>query len=696
MSEIVSIRRDGDVAVVTMNNPPVNALGHAVRSGLADAISTLIADGGVAAIVLAGAGRMFSAGADITEFGKPRRQPTLIDVINIVEASPKPIVAAIHGAALGGGLELTLGCHERVAAPGTRLGLPEVKLGLIPGAGGTQRLPRVVGPEAALKIITSGDPITAEEALADGLVATVADDPVAAAIVEARRLAAADAAVVPIREREDKLAATRADRSGFDALASDLTRRARGSKAVAACVDAVGWSLDLPVAEALERELATFMELVSGEQSQAQRHIFFAERQAAKIDDLPAGTKPRKVDTVAVIGAGTMGGGIAMSFANAGFPVTLVENSKEALDRGMSVIARNYAASAKRGRLTAAEVDRRLGLIHPSTEMNSISDADLVIEAVFEEMDIKKEVFSALDRFAKPGAILATNTSYLNVEEIAAATSRPQDVPGTHFFSPANVMRLLEIVRTKKTAPDVLAAAVEVGRRIGKVPVVVGVCHGFVGNRMLSARSWEAEQLLLEGALPQDVDGALTEFGFPMGPFAMGDLAGLDVGWRMRKANNLTAAIADRLCEMGRFGQKTGRGFYLYEKGSRAPVPDPEVEALIKETSNSLGIERRSIESQEIIERLLYPMVSEGAKILDEGIAQRPSDIDVVWVYGYGFPAWRGGPMYWADSIGLDTIRDRLRHYAGKNEKLEPAPLLCRLADEGRGFASLEAEKKAA
>jgi 3-hydroxyacyl-CoA dehydrogenase len=694
MSDTVSIHRDGDVAVVTMNNPPVNALGHAVRSSLADAIATLAADAEVAAIVLAGAGRMFSAGADITEFGKPRRQPTLIDVINIVEASPKPVVAAIHGAALGGGLELTLACHERVAAPGTRLGLPEVKLGLIPGAGGTQRLPRVVGPEAALRIITSGEPMSAEDALSAGLVAAVAGDPVAEAIEEAQRLLGAE--IVPIRAREEKLAATRADRTAFDALAKDLTRRARGSEAVAACIKAVGWSLDLPVAEGLELELATFLELVAGEQSKAQRHIFFAERQAAKIDGIPAETKARPVEKVAVIGAGTMGGGIAMSFVNAGIPVILVETSKEALDRGLSTITRNYAASAKRGRLTATEIDHRLNLIEPTTEMERVAEADLIIEAVFEEMDVKKQVFSALDGFAKAGAILATNTSYLNVDEIAAATGRPEDVVGTHFFSPANVMRLLEIVRAKKTAPDVLATAVEVGRRIGKVPVVVGVCHGFVGNRMLSARSWEGEQLLLEGALPQDVDKALTDFGFPMGPFAMGDLAGLDVGWRMRKANNLKAAIADQLCEMGRFGQKTGRGFYLYKKQSRTPMPDPEVEALIQETSKSLGIERRDIDSQEIIERLLYPLVSEGAKILDEGVAQRPSDIDVVWVYGYGFPAWRGGPMYWADSVGLATIRDRLQHYAKKNPKLEPAPLLSRLADGGRGFASLEEQKAAA
>jgi 3-hydroxyacyl-CoA dehydrogenase len=569
-----------------------------------------------------------------------------------------------------------------------------VKLGLIPGAGGTQRLPRVVGPEAALRIITSGEPMSAEDALSAGLVAAVAGDPVAEAIEEAQRLLGTE--IVPIRAREEKLAATRADRTAFDALAKDLTRRARGSEAVAACIKAVGWSLDLPVAEGLERELATFLELVAGEQSKAQRHIFFAERQAAKIDGIPAETKARPVEKVAVIGAGTMGGGIAMSFVNAGIPVILVETSKEALDRGLSTITRNYAASAKRGRLTATEIDHRLNLIEPTTEMERVAEADLIIEAVFEEMDVKKQVFSALDGFAQAGAILATNTSYLNVDEIAAATGRPEDVVGTHFFSPANVMRLLEIVRAKKTAPDVLATAVEVGRRIGKVPVVVGVCHGFVGNRMLSARSWEGEQLLLEGALPQDVDKALTDFGFPMGPFAMGDLAGLDVGWRMRKANNLKAAIADQLCEMGRFGQKTGRGFYLYEKGSRTPVPDPEVETLIQETSKSFGIERRDIDSQEIIERLLYPLVSEGAKILDEGIAQRPSDIDVVWVYGYGFPAWRGGPMYWADSVGLATIRDRLQHYAKKNPKLEPAPLLSRLADGGRGFASLEEQKAAA
>lgn len=702
MSDVVSVTRDGDVAVVTIDNPPVNALSHAVRKGVFDAMAALREDSDVKAIVLACAGRTFSAGADITEFGKPPQPPALIEMINAIEAMPKPVVAALHGTVLGGGFEVALGCHHRIAAPGTRVGLPEVKLGILPGAGGTQRLPRLIGAIEALKIIVSGDPVPAEKALKLGAIDEIATgDLTQAAVVLAKKVGAEGKEPARVSDRDDKLADVKADPTAFDEAAGKLTARARGLEAPHACVEAVKWSFELPIEEGLKREREAFMKLVAGDQSKAQRHLFFAERQAAKVLDMPKGTKPRAVDKVAVIGAGTMGGGISMNFANAGIPVTIVETSQEALDRGFGTIEKNYNISVSRGRMTEADVRQRMSLLTGSTDMNDVADADLIIEAVFEEMDIKKQIFSKLDEIAKPTAVLATNTSYLDVNAIANMTKRPSSVLGTHFFSPANVMKLLEIVRGAETAPDVLATVIDVGRKIKKVPVVVGVCFGFVGNRMLRARSLETERLLLEGATPQQVDKAITGFGFPMGPFAMGDLAGLDIGWRIRKQMGATADggradIADALCEMGRFGQKTGRGFYIYEKGARAGIPDPEVEALIAETAAKQGIERREIGDEEIVERLIYPMISEGAKILEEGVAQRPGDIDVVWVNGYGFPVWRGGPMFYADQVGLKHVRNRLAHYAeaSGNAALKPAPLLDRLADEGSTFAAYGREKE--
>ncbi|MCT8971869.1 3-hydroxyacyl-CoA dehydrogenase NAD-binding domain-containing protein [Microbaculum marinisediminis] len=702
MSDVVSVTRDGDVAVVTIDNPPVNALSHAVRKGVFDAMAALREDSEVKAIVLACAGRTFSAGADITEFGKPPQPPALIEMINAIEAMPKPVVAALHGTVLGGGFEVALGCHHRIAAPGTRVGLPEVKLGILPGAGGTQRLPRLIGAIEALKIIVSGDPVPAEEALKFGAIDEIATgDLTQAAVALAKKVGAEGKEPARVSDRDDKLADVKADPTAFNEAAGKLTARARGLEAPHACVEAVKWSFELPIEEGLKREREAFMKLVAGDQSKAQRHLFFAERQAAKVLDMPKGTKPRAVDKVAVIGAGTMGGGISMNFANAGIPVTIVETSQEALDRGFGTIEKNYNISVSRGRMTEADVRQRMSLLTGSTDMNDVADADLIIEAVFEEMDIKKQIFSKLDEIAKPTAVLATNTSYLDVNAIANMTKRPSSVLGTHFFSPANVMKLLEIVRGAETAPDVLATVIDVGRKIKKVPVVVGVCFGFVGNRMLRARSLETERLLLEGATPQQVDKAITGFGFPMGPFAMGDLAGLDIGWRIRKQMGATADggradIADALCEMGRFGQKTGRGFYIYEKGARAGIPDPEVEALIVETAAKQGIERREIGDEEIVERLIYPMISEGAKILEEGVAQRPGDIDVVWVNGYGFPVWRGGPMFYADQVGLKHVRNRLAHYAevSGNAALKPAPLLDRLADEGSTFAAYGREKE--
>jgi 3-hydroxyacyl-CoA dehydrogenase len=689
---VVELRRDSEIAVIVVDNPPVNALKHEVRQGLYDAISRARDDGTVQAIVLACAGRTFVAGADITEFDRPPQSPILIDVITLLDSLQKPVIAALFGTALGGGFELALGCHFRVAAPDTRVGLPEIKLGLIPGAGGTQRLPRLVGMEKAMAMILSGDSIGAKDALASGMIDEVAaGDITAAAVAFARRVLAEKRPLTRARDREDKLAALRANPANFDTLAAPYSKRARALHAPASALESLRNALTLPIDQALEIERATFMRLRDGEQSKAQRHIFFAEREAAKVPDLPRDIKPREIARAAVIGAGTMGSGIAMCFANAAIPVTVVEASADALKRGLDTIAKNYKATVARGGLDADEMDRRMALFNPITDFEAVSDADIVIEAVFEEMGVKKEVFGKLDKLAKSGAILATNTSYLDVNAIARSTGRPSSVVGMHFFSPANIMRLLEIVRGADTAPDVVATAIALARRIGKVPVVVGVCHGFVGNRMLRARGIEAERLLLEGALPHDVDAALTEFGFPMGPFAMGDLAGLDVSWRMRKAQGLRSEIADQLCEQGRFGQKTRRGFYIYEQGSRTPQPDPEVEALIVATSKRLGVQRRPIERKEIVERLIFPMVNEGARILEEGIATRPGDIDVIWVYGYGFPIWRGGPMYYADSIGLPYIRDRLAELARTigDKRHEPATLLSRLAGEGRGFASL-------
>jgi 3-hydroxyacyl-CoA dehydrogenase len=681
-----------EIAIVTVDNPPVNALKHEVRGGLAEALSRVRNDASVAAVVLACAGRTFCAGADITEFGKPPQAPGLGEVIAEIEAMPKPVVAAVHGTALGGGFELALACHFRVAAPTARLGLPEVKLGLLPGAGGTQRLPRLVGPEKALRMIVTGDPIGAAEACADGIIDEIAEGELgAAAVAFARRVAAEKRPLQRLRDRDDKLAATRADPRSFEEAATALSRRLRGREAPAACIEAVRNAFTLPFDEGLRRESELFRKLVAGDQSKAQRHVFFAEREAAKVPNLPVDTRPRPIARAAVLGAGTMGGGIAMCFANAGIPVTVIETGADQLEKGRERIAVNYRATMARGGLNAADMERRLGLITGAVGIGAAAEADVVIEAVFEDMDLKKRVFAELDRFAKPEALLATNTSTLDVDEIAHATARPRDVVGTHFFSPANVMRLLEIVRGADSAPDAIATALSLARRLGKVPVVVGVCYGFVGNRMLAQRSIEAERLLLEGALPHQVEAALVEFGLPMGPFAMMDLAGLDVGWLIRKSRGEHAVIEDTLCEAGRFGQKTGKGYFRYEQGSRTPIPDPEVERVILDASARAGISRRPVGADEIVERTVLPMVNEGARILDEGIAARPGDIDVVWVYGYGWPVWRGGPMYYADQQGIAHIRDRLRHYAQRSgdESLRPAPLIERLAAEGSGFASL-------
>jgi 3-hydroxyacyl-CoA dehydrogenase len=690
------MRRDGNVAIITIDNPPVNALRQAVRAGIHECVIAARDDASVEAIILTGAGRTFVAGADITEFGKPPQPPGLMEVISTIDDIKKPTIAAVHGTPLGGGLELTMGCHFRVAAAGTRLGLPEIKLGLIPGAGGTQRLPRLVGIEKALPMILSGDPIPAKDALAAGLVDEIIDgDLVTGAVAFARKVLAEKRPLIRVKDREDKLKDVRANPAKFDEIVAQHAKKTRGLHAPAAAIEAIRLTLDTPIDEAQKKEREFFLKLVVGDQSKAQRHIFFAEREAAKVPGIGKDVAPREIKRAAVIGAGTMGGGISMNFTNVGIPVTIIENDEAALKRGMATIEKNYQMSVQRGSLKPEDMAKRLALFTPTTDLNALKDADIIIEAVFENMPVKKELFGKIEKIAKKGAVLATNTSYLNVDEIAGVTSRVPDVLGMHFFSPANVMKLLEIVRGKDTAPEVLATAMAVGRKINKVPVVVGVCHGFVGNRMLSARGIEAEKLLLEGALPQDVDGALTEFGFPMGPFAMGDLAGIDVGWRSRKERGVRNEIADTLAEAGRFGQKTGKGFYLYE--GRSARPDPEVEKLIVDASVRLGVKRRQVSKEEIIERLIYPMVNEGARILEEGIATRSGDIDVVWLYGYGFPAWRGGPMHWADTVGLAKIRDRLRQLAkdSGDKRHEPAALLNKLADEGGTFAGYAAAKAA-
>ncbi|RXH16286.1 3-hydroxyacyl-CoA dehydrogenase NAD-binding domain-containing protein [Bradyrhizobium guangzhouense] len=698
MSEVVKLERHDEVGIVTVNSPPVNALSAAVRGGILECVKAAIADPAIKGIVLTCAGRTFIAGADITEFGKPPKPPALNDVLSEIENSPKPVVAAIHGNALGGGLEVALACHFRVAVKEAKLGLPEVKLGLLPGAGGTQRLPRAVGPELAVKMIVGGDPIGAADALKNGLIEEIVEGPASGGEAFVRKLLAEKRPLRRLRDDNSKIAAAKADRSIFTNAVAAMTKKSRGLEAPFAAADAVGYAIDLPFDEGLKKEREGFLKLVASDQSKAQRYAFFAEREANKIAGVPEGTKSRPVNRVAILGAGTMGGGIAMSFANAGVPVTLIETGEEQLKRGMGIMQKNWEATAARGGIPADAPAKRMALINGVVGIENVGDADLVIEAVFETMAVKKEVFGKLDQYAKPGAVLASNTSYLNIDEIAKATKRPQDVLGMHFFSPANVMKLCEIVRADKTAPDALVTAVSIARKIAKVPAVVGVCDGFVGNRMLAQRGKQSEKLLFEGALPQQVDAVVTKFGMPMGPFAMGDLAGLDIGWRSRKDRGIKSEIADALCEAGRFGQKTGKGYYKYEAGSRAPMPDPEVEKLIDETLLRLGRKKRIVSDDEILERMMYPMINEGAKILEEGIAARPSDIDVVWLYGYGWPIYRGGPMYWADSVGLKHIADRLAFYAKETNdpSLEPAPLLKKLAAEGKTFASLAAESKAA
>ncbi|HEX7928921.1 MAG TPA: 3-hydroxyacyl-CoA dehydrogenase NAD-binding domain-containing protein [bacterium] len=695
MSSPVSYERKGAVGVITIDSPPVNALSHAVRQGLADAVTQAAGDGAAKALLLICAGRTFSAGADIKEFGKPPQAPVLWDILEKLDGSAKPVVAAIHGTAFGGGLEVALACHYRCAVPEAKFGLPEVKLGLLPGAGGTQALPRLIGVEPAVRMITSGDPIEAAEAKQLGLCdQVISGDLAKGALAYAERLVKEGKGARRIRDLNDKIKSVPAGL--FEGLRKDLLKRSRGNEAPIRCLDAVEAATKLPWADGIKRERELFVQAVTSQQSAALRYVFFAEREVAKIPDIGKEIAPRKIAKAAVLGAGTMGGGIAMNFANAGIPVLMVDTTKDLVDKGMGIIRKNYAATVAKGRLSQAEMDDRMSRIQGTVEFDAVRETDLVIEAVFEEMGLKKEIFGRLDKVCRPGTVLATNTSTLDVNEIASATSRPQDVVGMHFFSPANVMRLVEVVRGKQSSKEAVATAMAVSKELDKVGVLVGVCYGFVGNRMLHQYTREANYLLEEGALPQQVDKVITDFGLPMGPFQMGDLAGIDVGWRVRKGRKAAGTlgperyaytVSDTLAEQGRFGQKTSAGWYKYEAGNRTPVPDPAVEALILEASKTANITRRKISNEEILARCIYPMINEGAKILDEGIALRALDIDVIWINGYGFPAHRGGPMFYADSVGPKAVYDAVaKNQQQFGDHWKPSPLLKRLADEGKFF----------
>lgn len=685
---VVSLSVAESVAVISVDSPPVNALSSAVRQGLMASLSAATADPNVRAIVLICKGRTFFAGADIREFGKPPEGPGLRALVDAFEQCPKPVVAAIHGTALGGGLELALGCHYRVAVGSAKVGLPEVQLGLLPGAGGTQRLPRLVGVEAALDLVVSGRHVPADEAARLGLIDAVYEENRLPERVLgfARQVITESKPLRRVRDLDDKVAAARSRPEIFDEFRRANARRIRNLLAAEYCIRCVEAAVNQPFDAGLAVESKLFGELVRGEQSKAQRYAFFAEREAAKVAGVPKDAPQPKLQSVGIVGAGTMGGGIAMNFANVGVPVTIVDVSREALERGLAVIRNNYAVSASKGKLGAADIEQRMSLLTAAQDFQALAGCDLIIEAVFEDMVLKKDVFRRLDTLAKPDALLASNTSYLDINEIAAVTRRPEQIIGLHFFSPANVMKLLEIVRGRHTAPHVVAAALQLAKHIRKVPVVVGVCHGFVGNRMLRKRHEQADGLLFEGAMPWDIDRVLYDFGMPMGPYAMADLAGLDIGWSREASRGQTPR--DRLCELDRRGQKTGAGFYDYDS-QRNPSPSPLVEKIILELAAERGIRRRSILDAEILERCLYPMINEGAKILEEGIAARASDIDVVWVHGYGWPVYRGGPMFYADSVGAPQVLSKLEEYQGRlGSGFEPAALLRSVAAQNKRFTA--------
>lgn len=698
----VHYERDGDIAVITLDNPPVNALAKEVRVALARHLETAAGDDGVTAIVICGNGRNLCGGADIREFNTPARdvKPMSRDLMNFIEDCAKPVVAAIHGPTLGGGLELSLGCHYRVAAADARIGLPEVQRGVIPGAGGTQRLPRLIGLEPALDIITTGIPVDGNRAKVLGIVDDVASGDVrTGAIAFARQVVADNRG--PRRISAMKVAGDPAENKKLiDEYRAKLQKTSRGLLAPFHCLESVANAASMPFDQGWEREAEISRVAMASTESRSLVHAFFAERQVTKIPDIPADIALRPVTKAAIIGAGTMGGGIAMSFANAGVPVTVIEASQENLDRGMGRMEANYDATRQRGRLSDDEMAARMGRITPSTDYADMADADIVIEAVFEEMDVKKAVFAEIDRLARADAILATNTSTLDVDEIAQTTSRPESVLGTHFFSPANVMTLLEVVRAENTDKDIVASVMAMAKAINKVGVVVGVCDGFVGNRMLAPYFRQGDFLVEEGALPQDVDRVIEAFGFRMGPFRVSDLAGLDISWAIEKrraetrpADERFSPLIDSICQLGRYGQKTGAGWYRYEDG-RTALPDPVVEEIIAARSREMDLNRRPVDDDEILQRCMYSMINEGAKILEEGLAIRASDIDVIWLHGYGFPRHRGGPMFYGDTVGLREVCDTLdRFHREWGDKWQPAALLRQLADAGSSFAEWDKKK---
>jgi len=687
----------GAVGIIWIDNPPVNAISVGVRVAIIDGISRLSQDPEIKAGVLACAGRTFMAGADITEFGKPPLSPGLHEAIEAIENCPKPIVAAIHGTAFGGGLEVALACHYRVAVAAAKVGLPEVKLGILPGAGGTQRLPRLIGVEAALNIIVSGDPVPAPHAAKAGVIDKIIEgDLTEGALAYARQLITDNA---PLRKVRDlKVDAGQLAPGFFDAARTRIAREKKNLFAPQRIVDALQAAATLDFEQGMARERELFLECAANSQAKALQHVFFAERKAGNVPNLDKSVTRRDIKSVAVIGAGTMGGGIAMNFLNVGIPVVLLEMTREALDRGVGVIRKNYENTASKGKLTTDQVEQRMALLKPTLSYDDLKDADMIIEAVFETMAVKKEVFGRLDKVAKPGAILASNTSYLSIDEIAAATTRAGDVLGTHFFSPANVMRLLEIVRGEKTSQDVLATVVDLAKRINKVGVVCGNRDGFIGNRMLGGYAYQALLMVLEGAMPEQVDAALRDFGMPMGVLQMSDLAGLDIGYKSRKdrdPNSFDGRVsrsADLLVEMGRLGQKTQAGYYDYAPGDRTPRPSAVVASIIEKVSEEYGIRRRSFTDEEIVERCFLALMNVGCEVLREGVAYRSSDIDVVYLYGYGFPAYRGGPMFWAEhSVGLKTALEKLKKISAATggSWLQVSPLLEQLVAEGRGFASV-------
>ena len=701
MKGTVHYEQRGDIALLTVDNPPVNPLSSGVRQGLSDGLAKALSDDSISAIVLTGAGRAFIAGADISEFGGASQGPSLHDCLNAMDDSSKPIVAALNGTAFGGGLEVALCCHNRVIAPSAQVGLPEVKLGLLPGAGGTQRLPRLVGAEKALDFMLSGDGIPGPAAKELGIVDEVADgDVVEAAIAFAQNLVSAGGAVRRIRDEENMLIADRERPEIFDNARKDAARKMKKRFAPEMIIQCVEAAVNLGDFDAgMKVEAENFAQCLKHPQREALIHMFFAEREVAKIPDVPKDTATQDIASAGVIGCGTMGGGISMSFLNVGIPVTVLELDQEALDRGMGVIKRNYDIQVQRGRMTEEQVNQRMGLLTGTTQYADLGQADVIIEAVYENIDVKVETFKQIEEVAKPGAILASNTSGLDVDKMANATSRPESVIGLHFFSPANVMRLLEVVRGEKTSKETIATSMKLGKTLNKIAVLSGNAPGFIGNRMLAGYTRQAGEIILQGATPYQVDNAILQFGMPMGPFQMNDLVGLDLGWRARKLSGMapedvpiTARVADKLCELERFGQKTNRGYYIYPEGSRAGQADPEVVEIVEQTSAELGITRRPIDDEEVLKRCLYPLINEGAKILEDGIAIRPCDIDIVYINGYGFPEVTGGPMFWADQQGLDNILADIKKFQEEygGDVWEPAPLLERLVAEGKNFASLQ------